>query len=414
MITQKQIDDYNYMLKASKGIILIKPEEDIYQQVINNNYRELEDVLYNIDDICDNCNLIGIGLNPYTKELFNHSAINYPFLDNILQKIRIFHQEPIVITANIDDLTLNNLLILNKYNNINLVINLYNSFIINNKFNFSYLKEQLEYLKQYINIIPSIDCFYIPYFKEYKFDQMFLSNLNTLKPKGYYYYACNDTKENYLYFINHLNAINKIPIHIVEELGNEIDIKIINILNNVSTEFEIGDILLGINNQYFNFKDDFYNFILNTEDEEYEFSVWKKGEIQNIKCKKDLFLNNIILNNDIRNICNELYPELFYNECSSLILYPDYNIDILNKKIKKSYSANTYIEPIVTNYYFNYKNINLEDCRAALNNFRQNNPDKLITTLYIPQEIIQNILRKNKDISLEQFQRETLTIIYQI
>ena len=68
----------------------------------------------------------------------------------------------------------------------------------------------------------------------------------------------------------------------------------------------------------------------------------------------------------------------------------------------------------MTNYYFSNKNITLEDCRNALNNFRKNNPNKLITELYIPKEYIQNILTKNTDISLEQFQIETLTVIYQI
>lgn len=415
MITQKQIDDYNYMLKASEGIILIKQEEDIYSKKEDNNYRELNDILYNIDDICDKCDLIGLGLNPHTKKLYNHSAINYPFLKELLQEIRKkYKEEFIFITAEIKDLTEEKLLILNQFNNIILNINLYNSIIVNNKINLKLMKNEIEYLKEYKNILPHIDCFYIPYSAEYKIDNLLLSLWDIFNANSYYYYCYNDNKDNYLNFINKLNFNNKKRINILEELGNEIDIRIINIINNIKTDFKINDILIGINNQYFNFKDDFYDFLFNTPNKFYDFHILRKGEIKKITCEKSVFLNNIILNNDIKNICKNIYPEIFYNEKNSLILYPDYNIDILIKKIKKSYSVNSNIEPILTNHYFDNKKITLEDCRKALNNFRKNNKNKLITTLYIPHEIIQNILMNNKDISLEQFQIETLTVIEQI
>lgn len=415
MITQKQIDDYNYMLKASEGIILIKQEEDIYSKKEDNNYRELNDILYNIDDICDKCDLIGLGLNPHTKKLYNHSAINYPFLKELLQEIRKkYKEEFIFITAEIKDLTEEKLLILNQFNNIILNINLYNSIIVNNKINLKLMKNEIEYLKKYKNILPHIDCFYIPYSAEYKIDNLLLSLWDIFNANSYYYYCYNDNKDNYLNFINKLNFNNKKRINILEELGNEIDIRIINIINNIKTDFKINDILIGINNQYFNFKDDFYDFLFNTPNKFYDFHILRKGEIKKITCEKSVFLNNIILNNDIKNICKNIYPEIFYNEKNSLILYPDYNIDILIKKIKKSYSVNSNIEPILTNHYFDNKKITLEDCRKALNNFRKNNKNKLITTLYIPHEIIQNILMNNKDISLEQFQIETLTVIEQI
>lgn len=415
MITQKQIDDYNYMLKASEGIILVKQEEDIYSKKEDNNYRELKDILYNIDDICDKCNLIGLGLNPHTKKLYNHSAINYPFLKELLQEIRKkYKEEFIFITAEIKDLTEEKILILNQFNNIILNINLYNSIIVNNKINLKLMKNEIEYLKKYKNILPHIDCFYIPYSAEYKIDNLLLSLWDIFNANSYYYYCYNDNKDNYLNFINKLNFNNKKRINILEELGNEIDIRIINIINNIKTDFKINDILIGINNQYFNFKDDFYNFLFDTPNKIYDFHILRKGEIKKITCEKSVFLNNIILNNDIKNICKNIYPEIFYNEKNSLILYPDYNIDILIKKIKKSYSVNSNIEPILTNHYFDNKKITLEDCRKALNNFRKNNKNKLITTLYIPHEIIQNILMNNKDISLEQFQIETLTVIEQI
>lgn len=415
MITQEKIDNYNYMLKASDGIILIKPEEFLYQRNFNNKYRNIEDILYNIDDINDNCEMIGIGVDPYSNELFNYDILSYNNLESILKAIRNkFINIPIFITCTIESLTESNINLLNKYANISLNIDLYSSFIKDENFNLLKMKNDFNKLKSLINILPNINSFYIPYYQNKKIDNLLLNNWNQLYPNKYYTYCCdkNANKIDYLNYIENINVNNFIPIVTLEkDLSKELDIKIINIINKSATSFKIGDIILKINEKELLNKEDIYDYFFNTEFETYTFKVFRKNELFLINCDKLFFINNIILNNNLENIFNNIYPDIFDNEKHSLILYPDYNYDIFINTIKRYYSKNSNIEPIFTNDIFNYKKITLEDCKKALNNFRQKNPEKLITTLYIPYKIVKNLLDKGSEISIEDFQIETMTFI---
>ena len=237
MITQEKIDNYNYMLKASEGIILIKPEEFLYQRNFNNKYRNIEDILYNIDDINNNCELIGIGVDPYSNELFNYDILSYNNLESILKAIRNkFINIPIFITCTIESLTESNINLLNKYANISLNIDLYSSFIKDENFNLLKMKNDFNKLKSLISILPNINSFYIPYYQNKKIDSLLLNNWNQLYPNKYYTYCCDKSanKIDYLNYIENINVNNFIPILTLEkDLSKELDIKIINIINKI-------------------------------------------------------------------------------------------------------------------------------------------------------------------------------------
>ncbi|MBE6148183.1 MAG: hypothetical protein E7167_01525 [Firmicutes bacterium] len=211
MITQEKIDKYKYMNKASNGIIMIKPEEDLKKHEDNKQYRSLEDVLYNIDDIADNCEIIGIGVDPYSGEVFNTDALAYPHLVEVLKYIeKKYINIPVVISATVDS-------ILNyeqTYYNLSLNIDLYNI-------------DNLNELKN--KILPNINCFYIPYPQN---SQINFDELDLLYPNIYYFYCCEKrNKYEYLGYIDEMNKRNNIIFSQLENVYKDVYCKIIKINN---------------------------------------------------------------------------------------------------------------------------------------------------------------------------------------
>ena len=153
MIIQKQIDDYNYMLKASKGILLIKPFEILQDKITyNTNYRELSDILNDINKVFDTCKYIGIGVNPYTYEIFNQSCLSYPHLDKILNKInQMFPHIQILLSCAVEEINNDNIQLLKSYN-VKLVLHI-------NNLNQNILKYN-KFLEKEANIL---ECILTPY-----------------------------------------------------------------------------------------------------------------------------------------------------------------------------------------------------------------------------------------------------------
>jgi len=141
------------------------------------------------------------------------------------------------------------------------------------------------------------------------------------------------------------------------------------------------------------------------------FRVLRNNKEMFVECfnKKD-FLNNIHLskhlveNYDLLRELSNLYKD------NSLILYPDYNLDILTTQLL-NLNISIKTEAIITKDIFEEKNITLKDCEQALEKYRKQYPNKLINILFIPTRIIQNILNNEKNIDLEKFQQKTMTFI---
>jgi len=141
------------------------------------------------------------------------------------------------------------------------------------------------------------------------------------------------------------------------------------------------------------------------------FRVLRNNKEMFVECfnKKD-FLNNIHLskhlveNYDLLRELSNLYKD------NSLILYPDYNLDILTTQLL-NLNISIKIKYIIIKDIFEEKNITLKDCEQALEKYRKQYPNKLINILFIPTRIIQNILNNEKNIDLEKFQQKTMTFI---
>lgn len=413
MITQKQIDDYNYMLKASHGILLIKSEEKIYNNNNNNNYRNIMDILNNIEDIGNDVQYIGIGINMQTNEIFNKDVLQYQELEIILQSInKKFDNISIILTATINSLTEEKLILLKKYANVSIVIDLFPSFFNNNQLNLAQMKQHIKILKNKQSLLPKIHSFYIPYFVNYKIDKLLLKYWNEFNIDQYILYYCDNeiNTHEYINYMEKMNSVNSIPLYTLEDIVNENYLKIINIKNFNNCDFQIGDQILKINNLTIAQRNDLYNYLQECEEIICNFHILRNNKELFIQSDKYNFINNIVLNNSFNYDFNELYSELDYNKEHILILIPDYNFKIFETKIKQEYSLDVNIEPLITKD-IKYDNITLEDCEKALNNFRSNHSNQLITILWVPQKIITNLLNKGSKISIEDFQIKNMVFI---
>lgn len=417
MITQEKIDNYNYMLKASEGIILIKPIKSLLDRVEKNEYRQLEDILNDIDKISDSCNCIGIGIDPYSKTIYNKEILSFNFIENILDKIiSKFLDTPILIFCKISELTYEKLIKLKKYNNIELAIDLYDTCIINNKININNILNDLNQINKYNFIMPKIRYVYIPYYYLIKIDKMTFKKIeNTFIDSIFYFYNCdNNINENNEYFKYIYNLISKNNIYTYENIFQSERVEIFKILDNElikNIDLKENDIILEINFNKIYFIEDVQNIFNNEYFNKYNLKILRNNNLieLNIDIIGKVLLNNIIFKNTPKIIdIYKLYMNLYYNKNNSLIVYPKNNFDIFIKKME-----------LITNDKSNHflaieeNNISFEYLLNILNKYRSNNSDILITEIFIPSIILRKILNDGKkdSMSFEDFQRAAMVAI---
>lgn len=415
MITQEKIDNYNYMLKASQGIILIKPVESLLEKIEEKKYRPLEDVLNDVDKISDDCNYIGIGIDPKTNIVYNKEILSFDFIEKVLDKINNkFLNMPILIFCKTSELTYEKLIKLKKYDNIELAIDLYDTCIINNKININNILNDLNHINKYSFIMPKIKYVYIPYYYLIKIDRIIFKKIESSFINSiFYFYNCdnninNDEYLNYIY-----KMINKNNIHIYENIFQSERVEIFKILNNElinNINLEENDIILEINFNRIYFIEDIQNVLNNDNFNQYNLKILRNNCLIELKLNiiGKILLKNIIFKNTPNFLdINNLYINLYYNKNNSLVVYPKNNFNIFVKKMELlTNDKNNHFLAIEEN------NISFKYLLNILNKYRNDNKDILITEIFIPSFLLREILNSGKDtMSFEDFQRIAMVAI---
>lgn len=385
MITQKMIDDYNYMIKASEGIILIKPFEKIQDKnTYNNNYRDLNDILNDVDKIFDTCQHIGIGVNPRTYEVYNQKCLSYNHLIQILNKINEnFPNINILLSCSIEEINENYLQLLKKYN-IKIILHIDN--LVN-------------YILKYNEIIAKetslIECILTPY----------IINTEILKQyncKTIYFY--NFIKENFENIIN-LNkniALNNKHFNYYENINCTSNPVILS-FNNFIMNFLIGDKIVAINDIPVLCIEDFYELIEEQNEQLYKFSIIRNNYLFNffITINQEKFLQSINFSKMLKkqSFCEIIEHINYLNEKMIMINKNDNAITlkeqlfILNKQIK----------------IINYDNkLSFNVISLLLQKYREQNPQEIITALLIPNELFD---LNEEEKTIEEFQMENLILL---
>lgn len=404
IITEKQQEEYFFMSYAIRGILLFKNK-------INNTYRCTQDILKNIDDIEDNQDIIGLGFDIENKEILNENFFSFIDYQEIIIEIeKKFFQKKIIIACKIEELLDNTVIqFLNKYSNIELVVNFYDFF-----FQKSIMKdnqiiiEELQKIKIFNSIIPKIKISFIPYIYHQEINEKLIQSFQKIffNSQFYFYYYNNDNlkhKKEYLKYLDNFSFIQNIED--IFETENIVIKKILNI--KLKKYFFENDIILEYNNKKIDFLEEIEdNFLFN-------FKIKRNNQIiyiSDCEITRREFLNQIIFKNTVSiNSIEPIIDIIQYNGDKAIIFLFSQNLDIINEKIYRLLpEEKNNINLLPLNYKEN-KKLDFNFLSQELKKYREKTK-KIITEIWVPYTTYWYILN-NSEKTLENFQIENLIII---